>query len=95
LKGEGSYKAAKGLIRVKIIVQEEKIRDVTISGDFFMYPEDSLWKLETALRGLPPNMEAVRAQLEDFYAKNGVLSPGLKPEDFAEAIYRALATLLS
>ena len=95
MNGESSYKASKGLIRVRIIVLDEKISNVTISGDFFMYPEDSLWKLENALQGLPANKETIRAQLEDFYTRNGVLSPGVKPEDFAEAIDRAISTPLN
>lgn len=94
LKGEGSYKAPKGLIRVKIVVLRKKISELTISGDFFMYPEDSLWKLEKALQGLPADMEVVRVQLQNFYNENGVISPGIRPEDFTEAIHRAILTPL-
>ena len=43
---EASYKAAKGLIRIKATVDGEKIKDIQIAGDFFMYPEDRLWELE-------------------------------------------------
>jgi len=95
LKGEGSYKAPKGLIRVKIVVQRKKISNITISGDFFMYPEDSLWKLEKTLQGLPADIETVRLQLQNFYRENGILSPGVKPEDFAEAVHRAILTPLT
>jgi len=95
LKGEGSYKAPKGLIRVKIVVQRKKISNITISGDFFMYPEDSLWKLEKTLQGLPTDIEKVRFQLQTFYRENGIVSPGVKPEDFAEAVHRAILTTLT
>jgi len=89
--GEGSYKASKGLIRVKITTKESAISGITISGDFFMYPEDLLWELERTLRSTPTSKATILAKVEDFYNSTGVLTPGVTPQDFTEAIMRAIS----
>ena len=38
---KGVYKAAK-LIKVKLNIENRKIKDIRITGDFFMYPEDAI-----------------------------------------------------
>lgn len=91
--GEGSYKAPKGLIRVKASTKGSTISEVTISGDFFMYPEDLLWKLEKALLGAEVTREAVLSRLQDFYRLTGALTPGVAPQDFTEAVMRALTSV--
>jgi len=87
---EGSYKAAKGLIRVKAEVESGGLREIQIAGDFFMYPEDSLWELERALVGTEVSRDKILSRVKAFYERTGVLTPGVVPEDFAEAIVRAV-----
>lgn len=84
--GEGLYKAAKGLIRINVKVKEAKVSRITISGDFFMYPEDKLWELEDSLLGVRAEQNAILSRVKEFYAKSGVLTPGVAPEDFVKAI---------
>jgi len=91
--GEGSYKAAKGLIKVRVQVEADKIKDVTISGDFFMYPEDELWKLERSLLGTSVEREKILLKIRQFYEKTNLLTPGVNPEDFTEAVMRGVAAL--
>lgn len=88
--GEGVYKASKGLIRVKIQVRSEMIKDITISGDFFMHPEDRLWELESFLTGTPAEEGRILSKIEDFYAKTRVLTPGVTPRDFKKAIMKGI-----
>lgn len=90
--GEGSYKASKGLIRVKTTTKGFEIGEITIAGDFFMYPEDLLWELERTLQGTPASKDKILAKIEGFYNSTGVLTPGVTPQDFTEAIMRALST---
>lgn len=90
--GEGSYKATKGLIRVRADTSESKIREIMITGDFFMYPEDSLWILEKILQGTAISRETILAKIENFYSSIGVLTPGVTPDDFTEAIMRAISS---
>lgn len=89
--GESSYKAPKGLIRVRITRRGSEINEITIAGDFFMYPEDLLWKLEKTLKGTATSREAILHKIEAFYSSTGVLTPGVTPQDFTEAIMRAVS----
>ena len=88
--GRSSYKAAKGLIKVNVHVQNGKIGQIQISGDFFMYPEDGLWDLERTLLGTSIAREDILSKVKAFYRGANVLTPGVIPEDFAEAIIRGI-----
>lgn len=47
------YKVPGGKL-LKIFVQaDEVIQDIKITGDFFIYPEDSIEFIESALKGAP------------------------------------------
>jgi lipoate-protein ligase A len=49
-EGKADFKAGK-LIRVKAKFQGKKIIEIEINGDFYIYPEDSIEKIENALKG--------------------------------------------
>ena len=87
---EGSFKAAKGLIRVKAKVESGILKEIQIAGDFFMHPEDGLWDLERFLVGTEVNREQILSRLWSFYKQSSILTPGVVPEDFAEAIFKAI-----
>ena len=89
--GEGSLKAQKGLIRVRAEAKSSEIESIVISGDFFMYPEDRLWEMEKRLKGTKTRKKEITERIKEFYRNEDVLSPGVTPEDFAEAIVRALS----
>jgi lipoate-protein ligase A len=78
------YKAPGGLIRATTEVQDGVIAAVSISGDFFFFPEEKLVDLEAALVGIA---EAdAEAAVVQFYAEQGVESPGVTPADFAQVL---------
>lgn len=87
---EGCHKASKGLIRVSVDVENNIIKGIVISGDFFMHPEDKLWDLERSLIGVEVDRSSVLTSIQRFYQENGVLTPGVEPEDFTEAIMKAI-----
>lgn len=60
-----------------------------------MYPGDSLWELEWVLLGASAGREDVLLKVKEFYQKTYVLSPGLVPEDFMEAIVRGMCDVTS
>lgn len=93
--GEGSHKAAKGLIRIKVGIRDNFIEHITISGDFFMYPEDRLWELEQYLIGTRAYSEEISVRIRNFYEKTGILTPGVDPEDFSEAIIKGAQNINS
>ena len=95
LIGNGSFKASKGLIRVKIQVENKKLTSIIISGDFFMYPEDGLWKLENNLVGTSINKTKILSKIRRFYEETNLLTPGVNPEDFMEAIMRSIKSFIA
>jgi hypothetical protein len=84
--GEGSFKAAKGLIKVNVHVHEKTIQSIQISGDFFLYPEDSLWELEKTLHGIKAQKEPILDTIRQFLHDKQIFSPGVTAEDFTQAI---------
>jgi lipoate-protein ligase A len=78
------YKAPGGLIRATTEVQDGVITGVSISGDFFFFPEEKLAALEVALVGVSET--DVEAAITSFYAEHSVESPGVTPADFAQVL---------
>ncbi len=87
-RGVFEVKARKGLIRVEAVVREGRVESVSIRGDFFLYPEDSLWMVEEKLRGV--GVEEAPRRLEQLIGELGVRLVGAEPRDFAEALRGAL-----
>lgn len=77
-------KARGGLLRALLVVREGRIEDVELSGDFFFYPAAKLADLEAALAGV--SLTQVEAAVAEFYAAQGIQSPGVAPADFAELL---------
>lgn len=85
MKFSNLYKAPKGLIRIEAEVENQKIMDIKITGDFFMVPEESILTLESSLRGVSLSREEVAKVVSQFY-KSGVVTPMLHHEDMVNAI---------
>jgi hypothetical protein len=82
------YKAPGGIIRV-VLEADEVIRDIRITGDFFLFPEEAIEGLERALSGVPVEGPELLKTVKAFYEKNRVHSHGVEPEHIVEAIKRA------
>lgn len=80
------HKAPGGLIRATTEVQNDVIAAVSLSGDFFFFPEGKLADLETALVGV--RVEEAEQVIARFYEKHGIESPGVTPADFARVVGR-------
>jgi lipoate-protein ligase A len=78
------HKAPGGLIRAMIEERDGVLAAVTLSGDFFFYPEEKLSELEAALAGVP--VEDVEQAITRFYEEQGIESPGVTPQDFAQVV---------
>jgi lipoate-protein ligase A len=78
------HKAPGGLIRAVMEVREGELGSVSLSGDFFLYPEVSLADLEAALTGAA--LDDVEQVVTRFYAERGIESPGVTPEDFVQVL---------
>jgi lipoate---protein ligase len=82
---ESDFKAPGGLIRLTARLSDGRIDDVTLSGDFTLFPSFSLGALETAVRGLRANEVEVVERLEEVYHALKIQSPGVAPTDFGRA----------
>jgi lipoate-protein ligase A len=83
---QNMIKTPGGLIRVTAINEEGNLRDVHISGDFFIYPAESLPELEQFLYGVEAKPEAITRAVNHFYTSQLIESPGLQPEDFGKIL---------
>jgi hypothetical protein len=77
------------VIKVELEMAGNKISRISISGDFFMYPEEALGALERALEGVEVQKDALLATVQKFYSSTGTLTPMLEPKHWVEAILRA------
>jgi lipoate-protein ligase A len=88
----GEYKTPGGkLVVVDFDVIEGRLRNVVVSGDFFVYPEDEHTILSSALEGVDADLDdesfAERIRM-DLHPETTLL--GTSPEGIATAVRRAL-----
>ena len=83
------HKTRGGLIRVGVSLDANgRIDDIMITGDFFIYPEESVETLEKVLVGVVADEGELLRVIKGFY--ENIEAPGIGPEDLVEAIKKAL-----
>ncbi|MFQ6125332.1 MAG: lipoate--protein ligase [Candidatus Heimdallarchaeota archaeon] len=82
------YKAPGGLIRVALTISHNTIKQINISGDFFIKPSEALEILEKMLTGVPYTAQTVKQIVDEFYHQN-ITTPRVSPQDFVAAIMQA------
>jgi lipoate-protein ligase A len=88
-EGKAEYKVPGGkMVKVNLLTKNETILDLKISGDFFMYPEEAIFRLESHLKGKGIN-SVLPQVINEFLRKRRVKLLGITAEDLAEAIYIA------
>lgn len=85
----GEFKAPKGVIKVELLLSGDVISRISLSGDFFIYPEEALERLERSLTGVKVDFDNLMAAVKKFYQDTGAQTPLLTPEHWVEAILRA------
>jgi lipoate---protein ligase len=89
----GEYKTPGGkLVVVDFEVADEKLAQVMVSGDFFLYPEEALDEISGALDGLP--VDASEGEIASAVAAavpDGTEMLGFSPEAVEIAVRRGLA----
>lgn len=82
------------LVAVEFQVEADRLREVSITGDFFLYPEEALPLLATALEGIPIAAGEVEfsRSIGDLLAlhQDEMSLIGTSPDAVATAISRAL-----
>jgi lipoate---protein ligase len=85
------YKVPGGkLIRVKLEIEDNIIRSIQLTGDFFMLPENDLEELETKLIGLQSNPQQIERTVIAFFTNKKTTIAGASSSDFAYVINQAL-----
>ena len=87
---EGLHKSKSGLIRALVKTENGRIKDIIISGDYILTPEHYIDRMEKSLIGSETGGEKILSRLKEFYARNNFQSPQTYPEDFTEAIIKAI-----
>ena len=87
---QGIHKSKGGLIRSFVTIENGIVKDITISGDFFLFPEEAIFKVSQRLKGVPANREKLQKNIEETYRREKIQSPGTSPADFTESIMKAL-----
>jgi lipoate-protein ligase A len=79
-----AYKAPGGLIRSDFEIMDGRFREVSLSGDFFCFPQEAVGRLEKALEG--KRLEDAEEILRSFYSDEQVDTPGIRVEDWIEVL---------
>jgi lipoate-protein ligase A len=88
--GKAQYKVEGGkLVKVELKLEDDKIKEVKIMGDFFLHPEELIEELEKTLEGSELNEEVLADYIKTFIIKNEAVLLGVTPEDFAKCIVMA------
>ncbi len=84
------HKQPGGLLRIHSLVDVDRsvLRQVLVTGDFFLSPRRAIPDLEAALKDCP--FPEVRQRVLDFFAGREIDIVGLEPDDFWQAIRLSL-----
>mgnify|MGYP001024858704 FL=1 len=83
---ENAHKAPGGLIRTTVKIENDRVADVLISGDFSLFPREKIAVIERALVGCPFKKEDALCRMTSVYSDHSLESPGVLPEDFVSAL---------
>jgi len=89
-KVNGIHKAPAGLIRVTLLICQNKIYDLIITGDFHPTPYQVLRDMEDVLRAKECNIEGIREGVRQIFDRPDVEIAGTEIQDFVEPFIRAL-----
>lgn len=87
----GEYKVSGGkLIVADLALADGQLREVELSGDFFLDPDETLERMVAAVEGAPAETSAEGLAARLRVATEGAVLLGLTPEGVAIAIRRAI-----
>ena len=89
----GEYKTPRGkLVVADFEVEDGRISEVTVSGDFFLEPPEALSDIAAALESVPADRSEgeLAARIRDFLRTDAEMV-GFSPEAVARAVVRGLA----
>jgi len=78
------HKATGGLVRADIEMLGETFGSLSISGDFFCFPEQGIEWMERWLQGKP--VKDTQNLIEVFYAEKQIETPGITVDDWLQVL---------
>lgn len=85
-----SYKIPDGkLVKVKLWVDSGKIEQITILGDFFLHPEETIQAIENSLTGAELNATSIENLISRVMSESDATLIGATPKDLASVIMMA------
>ncbi len=90
MKGSSVYKIPDGkLVKVQLEFEGQKILSVKIFGDFFLYPEEGIEKIEQTLSGKTLEEKELVNAIDVAQKKNSLEFFGLSSQGLATALLMA------
>ena len=74
------------MIRITVDHADNKIQNIKITGDFFLYPENTLEEMEKELRNLPITEERILQRLTDIVKRHKITFVGINETSLTRAI---------
>jgi len=88
---KGVYRVPNGkTIRVCVEYQDDKLKTVVFTGDFFIEPGEAVDELGEYLSGVKTSSDEITRKVEEFFRKKDIWLYGAKPIDFAKALIKTL-----
>ncbi|MFX0096803.1 MAG: lipoate protein ligase C-terminal domain-containing protein [Candidatus Hodarchaeota archaeon] len=84
-----SVKAPGGLIRAAVNVYENIINAAYLTGDFFVFPQNLIYEIESRVKQLPIKKKDIHEAVKDAFDLLDAEVPGVTPEDITKAVMDA------
>lgn len=82
-----TYKVVGGkLLKINLQSENKTITKITLTGDFFLHPEESITILENQLMGTYIDENTILKRIEDIKEQNNITFFGFRAEDLTKAI---------
>lgn len=93
MQGQASEKVQGGKLVRASVDYDGTILDVTITGDFFLHPEEGIELIEASLVGLPHTVpeEELRRRIERVVDVNGLTLVGITPDAIARLVKQVMS----
>lgn len=83
----GDYKVQGGkMLRIRLDLDANTIKSITILGDFFLHPESVIELIEEQLNGCRVDVEHITKEIQSVLEKNKAILIGASASDIANAI---------
>ncbi|MBI5413936.1 biotin--protein ligase [Candidatus Peregrinibacteria bacterium] len=84
------YKVPNGkLLKIFFELKDDKISEIKITGDFFLYPEEKITLLEEAITGCALKESELKAKLDSAIKNEKLELFGIDTESIVKAIFLA------